>query len=101
MEQLSKHSPSGNRPTWVNQTCVWSFVDEISNVVYYVSRGREIYFTTSVLENGPAIESWSAMGSLDDLRQAFAGFHPEVQRLLEACPSVNRWAIEHLAAPRH
>jgi 6-hydroxynicotinate 3-monooxygenase len=62
-------------------------------VIYYVSQGREIYFTTSVPQDDPAVESWSAEGSLDDLRQAFAGFHPEVQRVLEACPSVQKWAI--------
>lgn len=62
-------------------------------VIYYVSRGDEVYFTTSVPEEGPAVESWSATGSMADLRRAFAGFHPEVQRVLEACPSVSKWAI--------
>ncbi|MBO0692850.1 MAG: FAD-dependent monooxygenase [Acidimicrobiaceae bacterium] len=62
-------------------------------VIYYVSAGREVYFTTSVPEDGSAVESWSALGRMEDLLRTFEGFHPEVQRVLEACPSVHKWAI--------
>lgn len=62
-------------------------------VIYYVSAGREIYFTTSLPEQGAAVESWSAQGSMEVLRAAFEGFHPEVRRVLAACPSVQKWAI--------
>lgn len=62
-------------------------------VIYYVSGGRQVYFTTSVPDPGWTLESFSAEGSLDDLREAFAGFHPEVQAVLDACPSVHKWAI--------
>jgi 6-hydroxynicotinate 3-monooxygenase len=63
-------------------------------VIYYVKPDRsEIYFVTSQPEPGFTVESWSAMGDIDDLRKAFAGFHPEVCAVLEACPSVHKWAL--------
>ena len=63
-------------------------------VIYFTTRNRdEIYFTTSQPETDWTTESWSAEGSLDELRAAFQGFHPEVQAVLEACPRVNKWAL--------
>jgi salicylate hydroxylase/6-hydroxynicotinate 3-monooxygenase len=63
-------------------------------VIYYVKPDRsEVYFVTSQPEPGFTVESWSAMGDVNDLREAFAGFHPEVRAVLEACPSVHKWAL--------
>jgi salicylate hydroxylase/6-hydroxynicotinate 3-monooxygenase len=65
-------------------------------VVYYVTAARdELYFVTSVPESGDWItpESWSAKGDLDELRAAYAGFHPEVQAVLDACPEVYKWGL--------
>ncbi|MBO0714524.1 MAG: FAD-dependent monooxygenase [Acidimicrobiales bacterium] len=70
-------------------------------VIYYVSAGREVYFTTSVPDEAWTVESWSARGSTTELRDAFAGFHEEVTGVLEACPSVHKWAIyDRDALPR-
>jgi 6-hydroxynicotinate 3-monooxygenase len=63
-------------------------------VIYYVKPDRsEVYFVTSQPEPGFRVESWSAMGDVHELRAAFAGFHPQVQHVLEACPSVHKWAL--------
>jgi salicylate hydroxylase/6-hydroxynicotinate 3-monooxygenase len=65
-------------------------------VVYFVTRARdELYFVTSVPERAEWItpESWSAKGDLDELRAAYAGFHPEVQAILQACPEVYKWGL--------
>ena len=63
-------------------------------VIYYVKPDRsEIYFVTSQPEPGFTVESWSAMGHINDLRRAFADFHPQVRRVLEGCPSVHKWAL--------
>jgi salicylate hydroxylase/6-hydroxynicotinate 3-monooxygenase len=60
-------------------------------VVYPVKPDRsEIYFVTSQPEPGFRLESWSATGDVEVLRAAFADFHPEVQRVLAACPAVHR-----------
>jgi 6-hydroxynicotinate 3-monooxygenase len=65
-------------------------------VVYYTTRARdEVYFVTSVPEpvEWLTVESWSATGDVAELRDAFAGFHPEVRAVLEACPACHKWAI--------
>jgi hypothetical protein len=63
-------------------------------VIYYVKPDRsEVYFVTSQPEPGFILESWSAMGDVGELREAFEGFHPQVQAVLNACPSVHKWAL--------
>lgn len=65
-------------------------------VVYPVTAARdEIYFVTSQPEKAEwrTTESWSAKGDLNELRESFAGFHAEVQALLQAAPEVHKWAL--------
>jgi len=65
-------------------------------VVYYVTAARdELYFVTSVPESAEWMtpESWSSKGDLEELRAAYAGFHPEVQAVIDACPEVYKWAL--------
>jgi salicylate hydroxylase/6-hydroxynicotinate 3-monooxygenase len=63
-------------------------------VIYYVTPNRdEVYFVTSLPEPEWRNESWSARGDMDQLRQAFAGFHPQVQTVLNACPEAYKWAL--------
>jgi salicylate hydroxylase/6-hydroxynicotinate 3-monooxygenase len=71
-------------------------------VIYYVKPDRsEVYFVTSQPEPGCAAESWSAMGDVNVLRAAFAGFHPQVQHVLAACPAVHkRPLLDHDPLPR-
>jgi 6-hydroxynicotinate 3-monooxygenase len=63
-------------------------------VIYYVNpRKDEVYFVTSTPEADFNAESWSQEGDLDQLRAAYAGFHPEVRAVLAACPKVHKWAL--------
>ncbi len=65
-------------------------------VIYYVTAARdELYFVTSVPERADWItpESWSAKGDLVELKAAYAGFHPEVQAVIDACPEVYKWGL--------
>jgi 2-polyprenyl-6-methoxyphenol hydroxylase-like FAD-dependent oxidoreductase len=65
-------------------------------VIYYVTAARdEVYFVTSQPEdpNWLTPESWSSKGDVNELRRAFAAFHPYVQRVLAACPEVHKWAL--------
>lgn len=75
----------------IDASCKWWGIDR-HIVIYYVSGGREVYFTTSVPEDWQ-VESWSAKGDLGELRAAFEGFHPTVGAVLAACPQVSKWAI--------
>lgn len=63
-------------------------------VIYYVKPQRdEIYFTTSTPEPDFQIESWSQKGELEQLRDAYKDFHPQVRAVLDACPEVWKWAL--------
>ena len=65
-------------------------------VIYPVTAGGdEIYFVTSQPEKAQwrTAESWSAKGDLDELRASFAGFHPEVQAVLNAATEIHKWAL--------
>jgi salicylate hydroxylase/6-hydroxynicotinate 3-monooxygenase len=77
----------------IDECCKWWGPDR-HIVIYYVTANRdEVYFVTSVPEPEFTVESWSATGDLEALRAAFAGFHEQVRRVVEACPRVHKWAI--------
>lgn len=63
-------------------------------VIYYITAAQdEVYFTTSIPADVPALESWSLKGDLSELRAAFSAFHPEVRAVLDACPDTHKWPI--------
>ena len=63
-------------------------------VTYKVDPRRdELYFIASTPEPDFKIKSWSARGDLDQMRAAFAGFHPDARIILDACPEVRKWAL--------
>jgi 6-hydroxynicotinate 3-monooxygenase len=77
----------------LDDNCKWWGPDR-HIVIYYVNPQKdELYFVTSVPDPEWKLDSWSAMGDLRDLRAAFEGFHGHVTRVLEACPSVHKWAL--------
>ena len=84
----------GNAPITPVRTKWWG--PDRHMVVYFVTANRdEIYFVTSQPEDASWMtrESWSQKGDLEVLRAAYAGFHPEVQAILAACPEVHKWAL--------
>jgi salicylate hydroxylase/6-hydroxynicotinate 3-monooxygenase len=65
-------------------------------VIYFTAKDRsQLYFVTSVPEPTDWLteESWSARGDVNELRDAYAGFHPDVTAVLDACPDCHKWAI--------
>jgi 6-hydroxynicotinate 3-monooxygenase len=56
-------------------------------------RRDELYFIASTPEPDFKIESWSARGDLEQLRAAYAGFHPKARIILDSCPEVRKWAL--------
>ena len=77
----------------LDDNCKWWGPDR-HIVIYYVNpRKDELYFVTSVPDPEWKLDSWSAMGDLGDLRAAFKGFHGHVTQVLDACPSVHKWAL--------
>jgi 6-hydroxynicotinate 3-monooxygenase len=66
---------------------------EIDDCTKWWGPDREVYFVTSQPEPEFTVESWSAMGDMNELRAAFVGFHPQVSHVLASCPSVHKWAL--------
>ena len=58
-----------------------------------MSGGSEIAFTTSVPDADWNVESWSAEGDVPTFQEAFADFHPRVQKITHAVDTVHRWGI--------
>ena len=87
-ELMNGHDIGPSRTKW------WGVDRHI--VIYYTNSARsEVYFVTSVPEPAEWFtrESWSAKGDVNELRAAYAGFHPDVRAVLEACPDCHKWAI--------
>jgi 6-hydroxynicotinate 3-monooxygenase len=75
-------------------TCTKWWAPDRHIVIYPVNRERtETYFVTSVPDPDWDVESWSATGDMAEVFAAMTGFHAEVQRVLEACPHVHKWAL--------
>jgi len=55
--------------------------------------GDEIYYIAVTNEPEFQLESWSAMGNLDDLLKAFSGFHPRILSVLGSAEQVRKWAL--------
>ena len=86
--------PSALMGGFAVDTCTKWWGPDRHIVTYPVTAGRdETYFVTSVPDPIWDVESWSARGDMAEVLAAFAGFHPDVQRVLAACPQVHKWAL--------
>ncbi|MFG1717142.1 FAD-dependent monooxygenase [Micromonospora chalcea] len=62
-------------------------------VCYPVSAGRQVSFGATVPATDWRQESWSGRGDVTQLAAAYAGWHPDVTRLIAAADRVGRWAL--------
>ncbi len=63
-------------------------------IIYYLTTRRdEVYFVTGSPE--PHWDSGIASISVDmqEIRSCYEGFHPEVIRVIEACPQASKWPL--------
>jgi len=60
---------------------------------YYVSAGRMLNFVGHVEQEDWISESWTEPGQVSDLRAAYAGWHPQVQRVIDAVDETFIWAV--------
>src|SRR5260221_6873988 len=60
---------------------------------YFVSAGKFLNFVGHVEQDGWMSESWTEPGSVEDLRSAYAGWHPQVQRVIDAVDETFIWAV--------
>jgi 6-hydroxynicotinate 3-monooxygenase len=63
-------------------------------IAYFLTRNRdEVYFVT-----GSPASDWDEEVSFvpagrEEMLQAFEGFHPDVGRIIQACPEASKWAL--------
>ena len=64
-------------------------------VHYYVRSGEWVNCVCVVEKSGWQVESWTQQGDFDELRQDFAGWHTDIQQLLEAMDKTQlyKWAL--------
>ncbi|WP_425418546.1 FAD-dependent monooxygenase [Oricola indica] len=71
---------------------VW--VGPNGHVVHYPLRGGKLMNVVATAERDDwQVESWTTEGSKEEFRNDFAGWHPDVQKLIEAAPSQFKWAL--------
>lgn len=66
-------------------------------LIYYIEQSRdEIYLVTSAKGEWHSQASWEFC-SRDEVASAFAGFHPEVRKVIEVAPQPTKWPILDIA----
>jgi salicylate hydroxylase len=60
---------------------------------YFVSAGRMLNFVGHVEQEDWISESWTEPGRVEDLRAAYAGWHPQVQRIIDEVDETFIWAV--------
>ena len=74
--------------------CVKWWSGDRHMMVYYVTEKQdEYYYVTGVPQaEWDMSQSW-VRSSQDEMREAFAGFHPMVQALIDACADITKWPL--------
>ena len=71
----------------------WGPNPETQIVTFPLNRGRDIFIFATTPQDSWRHESWTTPGSVEELRQSYADFHPEARALLDACDSVVESAL--------
>jgi salicylate hydroxylase len=71
----------------------WGPTPDLQIVTFPLNRGRETFVFATTSQSDWLHESWTMPGDVEELRKAYAAFHPEARRLLEACESVTKSAL--------
>ena len=62
-------------------------------VTFPLNRGKDIFIFATTPQDSWHLESWTAPGSVDELRAQYVDYHPEARALLDACDSVLKTAL--------
>lgn len=91
-------SAVANLPNLDSFTKWWGPTPDRQIVVFPLSRGEEIFVFATTARQGWSEEGWTLPGDIQELRAAYADFHPEARALLDACTEVTRSAL-HVRDP--
>jgi salicylate hydroxylase len=71
----------------------WGPTSDLQIVTFPLNRGRETFVFATTSQDDWRHESWTMPGDVNELRKAYAEFHPEARALLDACESVTKSAL--------
>lgn len=71
----------------------WGPTPDLQIVTFPLNKGKEIFVFATTSQDDWRHESWTMPGDVDELRKAYAKFHPEARALLDACESVTKSAL--------
>lgn len=76
----------------------WGEIPEKQIVTFPLTQGREIFVFATLPQKDWTEEGWTLPGDVEDLRKAYANFHPHARALLDAVEEVTRSAL-HVRDP--
>lgn len=79
----------------------WGPTPESQIVTFPLNRGRDVFIFATTAQDSWHEESWTTPGSVEELRELYAGFHPHAQALLAACDEVLKTALYERDALAH
>ncbi|MBS0454527.1 MAG: FAD-dependent monooxygenase [Proteobacteria bacterium] len=62
-------------------------------VTFPLNRGKDVFIFATTAQDSWHLESWTAPGSVQELRAHYADYHPEARALLDACDTVLKTAL--------
>ncbi len=71
----------------------WGPTPDLQIVTFPLNREKETFVFATTSQPDWLHESWTMPGDVDELRRAYANFHPEARALLDACESVTKSAL--------
>jgi len=75
-------------------SCVKWWSEDRHMMVYYVTEKQdEYYYVTGVPQAEWDMTKSSMPSSQEEMREAFAGYHPMVQALIDACSDISKWPL--------
>ncbi|KQT55214.1 MULTISPECIES: FAD-dependent monooxygenase [unclassified Aureimonas] len=76
------------------EPCVKWWTTDRHMMVYYTTASRdEYYFVTGVPHPAWDFDGASVPSSQEEMREAFAGYHPEVQALISSTTEISKWPL--------
>ncbi|NUT60656.1 FAD-dependent monooxygenase [Herbaspirillum sp. C9C3] len=71
----------------------WGPNPESQIVTFPLNRGQDIFIFATTAQESWHLESWTTPGNVQELRDSYAGFHPDATALLDACDEVLKTAL--------
>ncbi|WP_296254259.1 MULTISPECIES: FAD-dependent monooxygenase [unclassified Pseudomonas] len=71
----------------------WGPTPQSQIVTFPLNRGKDIFIFATTAQDSWLEESWTTPGSVTELRESYAGFHPDARALLDACDEVLKTAL--------